>query len=70
MHYYVTGNDFTDEGVEYLVQFKYTGFVSAVTEGLLDVDTVAVALQAADFFGIAALRHAAEQFVQLCGGSV
>jgi BTB/POZ domain len=70
MHHFITGNNFTEAGFEQIVQFMYTGFVPAVTEGLLDVDKVAVALQAADFFGIAALRHAAEQFVKLCGGSV
>jgi hypothetical protein len=48
----------------------YAGFVPAVTEGQLDADKVAVALHAADFFGIAALRTAAERFVELCGGSL
>jgi hypothetical protein len=41
--------------------------LNGVTLGLLDTDRAAVALQAADFFGLAALRQATEQFAQRCG---
>jgi hypothetical protein len=44
--------------------------LNGVTVGLLDTDTAAVALQAADFFGITALRQATEQFAQRCGASL
>jgi hypothetical protein len=64
------GSDFTEAGFECIIRFLYTGSVPAVTEGVLDVDKAAVALQAADFFGIAALRRATESFVELCGGSL
>jgi hypothetical protein len=64
---FTTGSDFTEAGFECAVRFLYTGSMPAVTEGVLDVDKPAVALQAVDFFGIAALRRAT---VELCGGSL
>jgi hypothetical protein len=66
----LTGNDFTQEGFECIIQYVYGGLVSGVTVGLLDTDKAAVALQAADFFGITALRQATEQFAQRCGASL
>eukprot|EP00953_Heterococcus_sp_UTEX-ZZ885_P009224 5456-Heterococcus_DN1.PRE.4 len=64
------GNDFTQEGFECIIQYVYGGLVSGVTVGLLDTDKAAVALQAADFFGLTALRQATEQFAQRCGASL
>jgi hypothetical protein len=53
-----------------MIQHVYGGLVSGVTVGLLDTDKAAVALQAADFFGLTALRQATEQFAQRCGASL
>jgi hypothetical protein len=70
MLFITTGSDFTEAGFECIVRFLYTGSVSAVTDGVLDVDAAAVALQAADFFGVAALRRSIERCVELFGGSL
>jgi hypothetical protein len=44
--------------------------LNGVTIGLLDTDKAAAALQAADFFGLTALRQATEVFAQQCGASL
>jgi hypothetical protein len=48
----------------------YNGMLNGVTVGLLDTDKAAVALQAADFFGLTALRQATVQFAYRCGVSL
>jgi hypothetical protein len=53
-----------------MVHYLYSGSVNGVTAGLLNTDKAAVALQAADFFGVTALRRAIEQCAQRCGGTV
>jgi hypothetical protein len=65
-----TGDDFAAEGFEYMVLYRYSGSVSDVTTGLLSTDKATVALQAADFFGVIALRRAIEQCAQRCGATV
>jgi hypothetical protein len=53
-----------------MIQYVYSGMLNGVTVGLLDTDKAAVALQAADFFGLTALRQATEQFAQRCGATL
>jgi hypothetical protein len=65
-----TGNDFTEEGFDCVIQYVYSGMLNGVTIGLLDTDKAAAALQAADFLGLTALRQATEAFAQQCGASL
>jgi hypothetical protein len=50
-----------------VIQYVYSGMLNGVTLGLLDTAKAAAALQAADFFGLTALRQATEQFAERCG---
>jgi BTB/POZ domain len=64
------GDDFKAEGFESMVHYLYSGSVNGVTAGLLNTDKAAAALQAADFFGVTALRRAVEQCAQRCGAII
>jgi hypothetical protein len=66
----ITGEDFTTEGFEFMIQYLYSGSVTGVTTGVLSADKAAVALQAADFFGVTALRRAIEQCAQRCEATI
>jgi hypothetical protein len=53
-----------------MIQYLYSGSVTGVTTGVLSADKAAVALQAADFFGVTALRRAIEQCAQRCEATI
>jgi BTB/POZ domain len=57
------GVDFTEQGFDSVMEYLYTARVDGATTGLVDLDAVHSALQAAQYFNLGSLTQAVQQFV-------
>eukprot|EP00953_Heterococcus_sp_UTEX-ZZ885_P008108 4869-Heterococcus_DN1.PRE.2 len=66
----LTGSDFDETGFECAIEYYYAAKVEGVTKGLLDIDRLQSALQAAQFFSLNKLAAEAKDWAAVCGVTI